>query len=210
MLHGRKGFSRLEWACKNVLHHNMTWLFYNFNPSSAETLLEGREPISIHHPSVSSVLPKSLLLSRVLTPKLTVAEIPKLYEQEDSLAMLEWLQLVSLASPRIRQSDKIDSFLSRYEVPDFSENGRGVVAKNMVRVRWNGFIPPLFIRQLFLTVRKEGLKLNKSGEGGGEGSTVGQDEERWFALTASAFGGYGGCYTVMQFAGRESLTWECD
>jgi len=29
MLHGKKGFDRLVWACKNVLNHSVTWLFYD-------------------------------------------------------------------------------------------------------------------------------------------------------------------------------------
>lgn len=29
MLHGKKGFERLMWACKNVLVQSVTWLFYD-------------------------------------------------------------------------------------------------------------------------------------------------------------------------------------
>ena len=212
MRHGKKGFSRLEWACKNVLNQSVTWLFYNFNPNGAETLTEGGEAISTHQPFIYTSAPSPTLLRDVSVPKLDSDDLENIYEQEDSLALLEWLHLVSLDSPRILSSDHIDSFLSRYEVPDFSENGDGVSVKNIVKVRWRGFIPPLFMRELYLMARKFGLRGDKGRRVDGEGHVEmsSQDEGKWFAMTAKAFGGYGGCYTTMQFAGRETLTWVCD
>ncbi|KAF2264476.1 hypothetical protein CC78DRAFT_494908 [Lojkania enalia] len=206
MVHGKKLFSRLEWACRNVLNKSIVWLFYNFNPSSAESLPEGREQISKHHPYVQTTRPMPVVFERIIVPDLTLADLSQLYEQENSLALVEWLHLISLESPRIRSDDKIDSFLSRYEVPNF---GSGASTKNMVHVRWNGFIPPNFVQSLFLLVSKHGLKVAKA-EQDGEGGTKNQQEGRWFAMTAKAFAGYGGCYTTVQFAGRETLTWECD
>lgn len=35
-------------------------------------------------------------------------------------------------------------------------------------------------------------------------------EIEWFAMTGNAFDGYGGCYTVMQSEGRDTLVWECE
>ena len=206
MLHGKKLFSRLEWACKNVLNQSLTWLFYNFNPSSAESLAGGKEPISAHHPFIHSITPVATTLPNVLVPKMAVADLPNLYDQEDSLALLEYLHLLSLDSPRIQKEDRIDSFLSRYEVPDF---GHGFSTRNMVRVRWKGFISPQFVREVYLMVRKEGLKVPKE-EQDGEGGTGSQEEGRWFALNTKAFGGFGVGQSVLQFAGRETLIWECD
>ena len=119
------------------------------------------------------------------------------------MALLEWIHMVSLQSPRISSGDHIDPFLSRYEVPDF---GTGVEERGMVRVRWRGFIAPRFIRDLFLAVRKEGLKIAKEDHDG-EGGTLNEEEKRWFALSAKGFDGDEG-YTVMQWAGRETLCWE--
>ncbi|KAK3203648.1 hypothetical protein GRF29_106g229777 [Pseudopithomyces chartarum] len=58
MTHGKKGFKRLEWAAKNVLSENFTWLFYNARASSAEALREGKEPLSKHHPTICEVEPE--------------------------------------------------------------------------------------------------------------------------------------------------------
>jgi ribonuclease P/MRP protein subunit RPP40 len=205
MLHGKKGFGRLEWAAKNVLNASLTWLFYNSNPGSRESLPEGRETISVHHPFVKTVTPSVARLQDTLAPRLRVKSLPDVYEQENSLALLEWLHLVSLESPRLRASDDIDPFLSRYEVPDL---GSGLEKKSMVRLRWRGFISPEFSRELFLVVRKEGLKIEK-GDHDGEGGTINVDERRWFALSAKGFGAETEeWYTVMQWAGRETLCWE--
>ncbi|PSN72802.1 hypothetical protein BS50DRAFT_568403 [Corynespora cassiicola Philippines] len=204
MVHGKKGFSRLEWACKNVLDQSLTWLFYNLNPSSKEALAEGKEPISKHHPSIQSITPSTNTLKQVLVPKIDVSDLPTLHSSEESLSILEYLNLLSLASPRLNASDDINPYLSRYEVPDF---GKGLRKKNMVQVRWKGLIPPQFIRSLFLTIKHEGLKVEEKQHDGG-GGTSSKEEERWFAMSAGAFGG-AKSWTVMQWAGRETLTWEC-
>ncbi|KAF2733175.1 hypothetical protein EJ04DRAFT_277525 [Polyplosphaeria fusca] len=206
MVHGKKGFSRLQWACKNVLNQSLTWLFYKSNPPSTKALPEGSEPISQHHPFVHSVTPTATILQNISVPMMTVTDLDRLYEQEQSLSLLEWLSLVELHSPRVRKADRIDSFLSRYEVPDF---GKSLCTKNLVHVNWRGFIPAQFVKDLHLLVRKFGLKVARD-EHDGEGGTKNQDEDRWFALTGRAFEGYGGCYTVMQFAGRDTVTWECE
>jgi ribonuclease P/MRP protein subunit RPP40 len=205
MLHGKKGFGRLEWAAKNVLNSSLTWLFYNSNPSSVESLPEGREPISVHHPFVRTVTPSIKKLPDTSTPKLALCNLSSVYEQEESLALLEWLHLVCLESPRVRSSDNIDSFLARYDVPDF---GFRREKKTMVKLEWRGFIPPEFVRRLFLAVRTEGLKIAKEDHDG-EGGTINGEDRRWFALSAKGFGGeFGEWYTVMQWAGRETLCWE--
>lgn len=206
MLHGKKGFSRLEWACKNVLNRSLTWLFYNFNASSAESLREGKEPISIHQPFIHAIEPVVTKLPRTLVPKLTLSDLTALYAQEDALALHEYLNMLCLASPRMSSSDSVDPHLSRYEVPTFETNALG--KKDMVRIRWRGFIPPQFVRNLFLTVRKEGLRVDKEQQDG-EGGTQNGEEGRWMALNAVGFGGKRG-WTVMQWAGRETLVWESE
>ncbi|KAF2706656.1 hypothetical protein K504DRAFT_437416 [Pleomassaria siparia CBS 279.74] len=206
MLHGKKLFGRLEWACENVLNQSLTWLFYNFSLTSSESLSAGKEPISIHHPTIHPIMPVATRLDNVLLPIISLADLPNIYDQDTSLSLLEYLHLLSLGSPRICKGDRVDSFLSRYEIPEF---GHGLAPKNMVRIRWRGFIPPRFARELFLSARKDGLKIAKE-EQDGEGGTANQEDHRWIALTANAFEGFGGGWSVVQFAGRETLSWEYD
>lgn len=188
-----------------MLNSSLTWLFYNSNPGSRESLPEGREPISIHQPFVKTVSPSITKLDDTRTPRLRLKNLCDLYDQEDSIALLEWLHLISLESPRVRASDDIDPFLSRYEVPDY---GFGRERRGMVKLRWRGFIPPEFVRELFLVVRREGLRIEK-GEQDGEGGTINGEEKRWFAVSAKGFGeGEGGWYSVLQWAGRETFCWE--
>jgi ribonuclease P/MRP protein subunit RPP40 len=215
MKHGKSGFSRLEWACKNILDQSLTWLFYNFNPSSAESLAEGKELISKHSPWIHHISPAATTMGNVLVPKLSAGDLKGLYAEDDALGLLEYLHMLSLDSPRIAKGDDINPHLSRYEVPDL---GNGVNAKNMVRLRWRGFIPPAFVRDLFLAVRKEGLKSKtkvndtQDADVDMEGSSVldsdGKDE-RWFSMCAQAFGGKH-AWTVMRLGGRETLVWETE
>lgn len=207
MVHGKKGFGRLEWAAKNVLNTSLTWLFYNFSPTSRESLPEGREPISVHQPFVKGVLPTIIRAKDTSAPVLRLKDLSRTYnepecEEERATALLEWLHLISLDSPRVDANDKIDSFLSRYEVPDL---GTGLETRKIVALRWRGFIAPQFVREVFLAVRQEGMKIRK-GDHDGEGGTVDKEEGRWFALSATGFRDEG--YTVMQWAGRDTLTWE--
>jgi ribonuclease P/MRP protein subunit RPP40 len=202
MTHGKKAFSRLEWACANVLDQSLSWLFYNFNPSSHESLRAGAEPISSHHPSIRAIEPSTTKLPRTLVPILTTSHLASIYDTEDALALHEYIAMLALASPRIAAADDIDPHLSRYEVPTF--NGLVELAmRDMVRVRWRGFLPPQFVQELFLLVRKVGLKVEKGRDAEGE------EEERWVAWSATAFGGVRE-WTVMQWAGRETLVWECE
>ncbi|KAL8929884.1 MAG: hypothetical protein Q9208_001028 [Pyrenodesmia sp. 3 TL-2023] len=58
----------------------------------------------------------------------------------------EWLSLVSLQSPRVHADDEIDPYLSRYSKPD----GDLTEIKKLVVLKWSGFIPAEWLRQLFI------------------------------------------------------------
>jgi ribonuclease P/MRP protein subunit RPP40 len=208
MKHGKGAFSRLEWACKNVLDQSLTWLFYNFNPSSAESLAEGKEPISKYAPWIHKIEPTIITLADSLCPKLSLTDLPTLYDEDESLSMLEYLHLLSLNSPRLNAKDDIDPHLSRYEVPDF---GSGVTVRNLVCIRWRGFIPPSFIRAIFLSARSDGSKNTRNTNGTQDADVMDDDtdEESWFALSAQGFGGKKSL-TTMQFQGNATLTWELE
>ncbi|CAI6248701.1 unnamed protein product [Periconia digitata] len=206
MMPGKKGFSRLQWAFKNVLNRSITWLFYNFNPTAIESLRAGQEPISQHQPCIKSIEPVISDLPNTLLPDISVADLSQLYDHEGTLDLYEYIQMLCLTSPRVSAQDSIDPHLSRYEVP--SLGATKPKSRNMVRVRWQGFISPQFAREVFLMVRKEGLRIDKDGQDT-EQSTSRNAEGSWIAMSASAFGGVK-AWTVMQWAGSETLTWESD
>lgn len=211
MKHGKKGFSRLEWACKNVLNQSLTWLFYNFNPSFSESLAQGAETISRHAPWKYTFEPRITRMKDVISPQVSTSGLSALYAEEDALSLLEYLHMITLDSPRLAQEDHIDPHLSRYEVPDF---GHGARTSNLVRIRWKGFISPAFARELFIMIRgrvfKGKIKANSRHDVAIEtgGADEGDEKEmRWFAMTAQGFGRKSG-WTVMQLTKGDTLIWE--
>jgi ribonuclease P/MRP protein subunit RPP40 len=131
------------------------------------------------------------------------------YEEDEAMSLLEWVNLLSLNSPRVRTKDNIDPHLSRYEVPDY---GDGLCARNMVCVRWKGFMPPAFVRDVFLSVRQDAFK-SKGKSNGTEDVNMDREgeaeEEAYFAMSAQGFGGKKS-WSIMQFEGRETLTWQIE
>jgi ribonuclease P/MRP protein subunit RPP40 len=67
--------------------------------------------------------------------------------QEFAAEMHEWLSLVSLDSPRVKSTDKIDPFLSRYTPP-----GDPDTTDNLVKVTWTGFISPSWAHKNFVEI----------------------------------------------------------
>jgi ribonuclease P/MRP protein subunit RPP40 len=209
MKHGKSGFGRLEWAAKNVLDRSLSWLWWNHNPSSAEALMEKKEVLSKHAPWICKIEPVVTRLDGVLCPKLPKGELDKVYEEDEAMRLLEYVNLLSLNSPRVYAKDDIDPHLSRYESPDF---GDGTKTRDLVCVRWKGFMPPAFAREVFLSARRDAFK-SKSKVNGLQDVDMDEgkdkEEEAWFAMSAQGFGGKKS-WTVMQFGSTETLTWQSE
>lgn len=217
MRKGKKGFERLRWAAREVLDESLAWLFCSRNASFAESVRDGREELCRHAPEIFPLQPDVETLGGVLVPKLDVQGngLSALYDQDDALALLEWLDMLSLGSPRVRDGNALDGHLCRYDVPDF---GLGAETRGLVRVRWRGFITPELATDLFLDVWNAGFKgkrepkRRKTSDQDGDvtmESTQDVDAEKWFSMSAQAFGG-GKAWSLMQFASRETLVWEVE
>lgn len=217
MKKGKKGFERLRWAAREVLNESKSWLFWSGNPSFGESVGEGREVLSRHAPKVFKLEPQVETLEGVVVPKLDVTEngLSGLYDQEDALALLEWLDMLSLGSSRVTDGSDVNSHLCRYDVPDF---GHGLETRDLVRVRWSGFITPMFVKHLFLEVWKAGYKgkrepKRRKGDEDGDATMDGTQDDaeagKWFSMSAQAFGGEN-AWSLMQFANRETLVWEVE
>lgn len=101
-----------------------------------------------HHPVTKECSPHQKTSERVPIPNLSP---PHSSDSDDdvedwALETYEWLSLVAMESPRILSEDIIDPFLSRYQLPD-GDSGKSF---NMVTLTWTGFIPALWIRELFI------------------------------------------------------------
>ncbi|KAF3053081.1 hypothetical protein E8E11_003486 [Didymella keratinophila] len=217
MKKGKKGFERLRWAAREVLNESKRWLFWSGNPTFGESVREGREVMSRHAPKVFGLEPEVAKVEGVAVPKLDVQGngLSGLYDQEDALALLEWLGMLSLGSSRVKDGSDVNSHLCRYDVPDF---GHGTETRELVRVRWSGFITPMFVKDLFLEVWKAGYKgkrdpKRRKGDEDGDVTMDGTQDEadvgKWFSMSAQAFGGKN-AWSLMQFANRETLAWEVE
>ena len=217
MRKGKKGFERLRWAARNVLGGSRAWLVGSGNPSFGESVREGTEVLSRHAPKVFQLEPQVETLTGVMTPRLDVQEngLSGLYDRDDALALLEWLDMLNLGSSRVNEGSNVDSHLCRYDVPDF---GYGVETRELVRVRWSGFITPEFVKDVFLEVWKAGFKgkrepKRRKGDQDGDVTMQGTQNEadagKWFSMSAQAFGGKN-AWSLMQFANRETLVWQVE
>lgn len=113
--------------------------------------------------------------------------------EEYATDIYEWLSLARLQSPRIASNDDIDTYLSRYRVPNRSESDI-----DMWKVSWSGFIDPTWFRELLIGMMK------------------GCPAQSWFSLTALGFerglAQTGAETTVMRLPGAagEFMMWEID
>ncbi|KAL9094288.1 MAG: hypothetical protein Q9165_003428 [Trypethelium subeluteriae] len=187
MVHGKKGFNRIEWAFRNVLNHTLCWLFYDLHTPANSSEANAASPLAKHHPFQETVKLEVNHIERTRIP--TFFPAAGLQDYEYAAELLEWLGLALLDSPRIRADDAIDPYLSRYVIPvaqDAEGKEAGVGTRNLVNLKWHGFIPSSFVEKLFMKARRQ----------------AGQD---WFALSVCGF--QDGGYSVLH-AGRDVLTWE--
>lgn len=162
MLHGKKGFKRIEYAFKNVLTTPATWLFCDLGDKRENlyiplvailTLLPvlPSDPLSSHHPHKITCTPRVSSDAQFRRPDFKPpTENKSNYDEEFrefATETHEWLSLVSLESPRVRSTDNIDPFLSRYDPPKSLET-----TEELVKVTWTGFISPSWAHNTFIQV----------------------------------------------------------
>jgi ribonuclease P/MRP protein subunit RPP40 len=220
MLHGRKKFDRLEYACKNVLNQPMKWLVCNAS-SSGKLPYFASLPLAsfiyktfMHLELISIDLNLDLLESlnaakMASSPRLAadtgVHQIPlripsTILAQGDREALeysateiYEWLSLIRLESPRVVAEDTIDPYLSRYSPPE----GDSAAAQTQVcKLSWQGFLSSSWLRGLFVDI------------------VTNCPSQSWFALSATTFSRniLGGCNELSFLRPPESsgefLMWE--
>ncbi|KAL4759093.1 ribonuclease P protein subunit p40 [Aspergillus foveolatus] len=178
MLHGKKGFQRVEWAFKNVLNKPTTWLFFDLGTESTG-VAEGKpgDPtLKGNNPELISCEPVLTTYDKVVTP--SFSELHATTQSEPDLRDIcgevsEWLAMVSLRSRRVSATDNIDPYLCRYVAPEISH--KVATAIDLISLKWGGLIPSHWIMQLFITLfRKNAPRLCKT--------------PAWFALSANTLG----------------------
>ncbi|KAI1179365.1 ribonuclease P 40kDa subunit [Nemania sp. FL0916] len=139
-LHGRKGFDRLVYACKNALSQPTFWLFCNLSHTPSP------DPIAKHpstrYTSNPGVVQTMTKIPELRVPSATLADKSRQDFDEYATDVYEWLSLVRLESPRVKRDDNIDPYLSTYTVPGGPSNGDEA---QLCKISWQGFIPPRWV-----------------------------------------------------------------
>ena len=93
-------------------------------------------------------LPQKSIIRGVRIPTINPPQLSDSDEgfEDWALEIYEWLSLIAMESPRICFEDTIDTFLSRYQVP----NGDSGKASDTITMRWTGLIPSYWVRKLFI------------------------------------------------------------
>ncbi|KAI1201691.1 ribonuclease P 40kDa subunit [Nemania serpens] len=191
-LHGKKGFDRLVYACKNALNASTTWLFCNLSKTPSP------DPIAQHYPTKYTSNPAvvqdmTTKIPRLEPPSTIIDNKDRQELDEYATGVYEWLSLVRLGSPRVNLGDDIDPYLSTYTIPGAPTEGS---EDRLCKVRWQGFISPSWAA----TTLAELIKA--------------LPPKAWFAFSTTPFTrvvvGYGADCTIMRPPGSpgEYLLWE--
>ncbi|EGY16668.1 uncharacterized protein VDAG_07832 [Verticillium dahliae VdLs.17] len=148
MFHGKKGFDRLLYACRNVLKQPVTWLFANLGSTPSPDPMEQLAPIKF------TSRPGLVNGAHVVAPELNVpsevlSEGDRPGLEDFASETYEWLSLVRLESPRVAVGDDINSYLSRYQVPN--DSGTATRAR-VCKITWKGLLAADWVRQLLIDV----------------------------------------------------------
>jgi ribonucleases P/MRP protein subunit RPP40 len=188
MLHGKAGFERLARAAREVLNHSVSWLFYDLSNQS-----DSPGPILKHHPLRQQTERQTFPKQRVSCIDLCSLSVESLREPSNATGIYEWLSMISLDSPRLDRLDKVDPYLSRYEIPECLDAVDGTASapespsRLLMRVLWRGFLPPQLLTKIWLMVR----------------DCVGDD---WAAMSVGCFGNE--AYTALEIGHNGTLVWE--
>ncbi|KAA8897106.1 hypothetical protein TRICI_006782 [Trichomonascus ciferrii] len=137
---GNKAYDRLIWSLDNtVLGREFQFVVSN---------IEQGENLS---PNVNSTILENVSIPSFALPEPTGSEfLQEQTIQEWVTACYEWLGLVSLGSDRIEASDKVDSYISTYQVLDPEDNPANVFCLSFS----NMLMDSQFIHQLWKALQE--------------------------------------------------------
>lgn len=117
---------------------------------------ESQRPITAHHPTTQSLSPtiqtlRTVQFSPILTTPISTMPGTKPPEeiQESIHDLFEFIDMLALTSPRVQTTDNVDSFISRYQVPESVSEASGASVKV---VTWTGLLSTQWILELLCTI----------------------------------------------------------
>ena len=142
MAHGKKGFERIVWACKNVLSTSLSWLFSDIGTPTTDVY---PDPLAKHHPNQESIAPAITQMNNARIPSIVTSQA-KQNDKEWIGKIHEWISLVSLQGLRVEAHNSTDPYLCRYSDPSYD----AAQVCDLVHIKWTGFLPALWIRSLLI------------------------------------------------------------
>ena len=104
-----------------------------------------------HHPSTRTCDPDVRRTCPIRIPRLSLpsqsngdAPFDSFTFDEHVAEVHEWINLVSLDSPRVHEADTIDPYLCRYDVSETAGTSR------LVCVKWQGLLPAKWVTDLWV------------------------------------------------------------
>ncbi len=204
MQHGKRGFDRLVYGCKNISDTPVNWICTQENPCKpcyphplpVLTMILADTPITIGNLSYEKVLSRLDIAHHVKTHQVITPSMPSFRDNgpegsDTAVELYEWISLVRLRSPRVLFNDDIDPYLSRYTVPSYP-----VGEMSIGQISWNGLLSSSWVSNLTSALM------------------TACPEESWFAISATdmAASGLGGRseITVLKPPGQSSryLMWD--
>ncbi|TDZ20951.1 Uncharacterized protein Cob_v006208 [Colletotrichum orbiculare MAFF 240422] len=148
MLHGKKGFDRLVYACKNVLNTPVTWLFCNASTSSAPS----PDPLDQFFPTKFTcqhavVTDFQVDIAPLAFPLEIIQHGDRPGLEEFATETYEWLSLIRLQSPRVQAGDNVDPYLSRYQTPGGPDTPSQA---KVCKITWQGFFTSNWVRSVLI------------------------------------------------------------
>jgi ribonuclease P/MRP protein subunit RPP40 len=179
-------------AAEMVFTGDVTWLFYDLSSDgvvSNDTSL-GKESET-----------KDLKMETEDLGKTVVPEFPKASqiskEGDEVVDLLEWISLIAVGSPRVKQGDLVDEIISRYEIPSFStpsmdttDTGATTTTQNLTKTTYTGFMPSSFLSSMF-------------------GETLIRSKDSWFAFLVQGFE-EGKAVVVLKMGDQRVLSWDVE
>ncbi|KAF8472079.1 ribonuclease P 40kDa subunit-domain-containing protein, partial [Kalaharituber pfeilii] len=176
MMHGTKALERLVWCFSEVLKEPVTFLFCDLNQTTSQTdclILQKLKAIARDIlPSIS--ISESLIVPSFMPPLGTAPDGSSDYAieawKEWALDLHEWIGMALIEADRIRADDKVDPYLSNYQV-----NEPAKTARRIVTIRWRGMIAANYIESVCndITTKLAAKSL--------------PTEEAWTAITVHGF-----------------------
>ncbi|PHH67736.1 hypothetical protein CDD80_563 [Ophiocordyceps camponoti-rufipedis] len=146
---GKKATQRLLYACQQVFHKPLTWLFCDADPAGSRVhLIEAHKPaILTTEANITEYKTNLSVTPQVSATVLANGDASSL--EETACELNEWLSLIRLKSPRVAADDAVDPFLSRYSVPEGTDR-----QSKICLLSWQGFMASSWLRAVVVDAFK--------------------------------------------------------